>query len=99
MYGTVAHIRVKAGQGEAVIAKMEQWEQERGSKVEGNLGGYMFRLDKDPQEMIMVAVFQDKESYVANAEDTEQDKWYQELRQLLEADPEWNDGEVFGVTS
>ena len=78
---------------------MEQWEQERGSKVKGNLGGYMFLLDKDPQEMIMVAVFQDRESYEANAEDPEQDQWYQEFRQLLEADPEWNDGEVLGVAS
>ncbi len=75
MYGTVAHIRVKAGQQEALRATMEKWSRELGSKVKGNLGGYVFQLDSDPQEMIMVAVFQDKETYVANAENPEQDKW------------------------
>ena len=96
MYGTVAHIRVKAGQGEAVLATMEKWNREMSPKVEGDRGGYLFRLDSDPQEMIMIAVFKDKESYVANAEDPETDKWYQELRQNLEADPAWHDGEIIG---
>ena len=95
MYGTVAHIRVKAGQGDALLATMEKWNRERAPKVRGNVGGYIFRLDSDPQAMILVAVFQDRESYVANAEDPEQDRWYQELRQNLEADPQWNDGEAF----
>ena len=96
MYGTVAHIRVKADQGEAVIATMEKWDREMAPKVEGDRGGYLFRLDSDPQEMIMIAVFQDKESYVANAADPETDKWYQEMRQNLEADPVWHDGEIIG---
>ena len=95
MYGTVANIRVKAGHGDNLFAVMEKWENERGHEVKGNLGGYIVRLDKDPQEMILVAVFEDKDSYKANADDPEQDKWYQEIRQYLEADPEWNDGEFF----
>ncbi len=97
MYETVANIRVKAGHGDELFAVMEKWEHERGHEVKGNLGGYLFRLDRDPQEMILVAVFEDKESYEANADNPEQDKWYQEMRQHLEADPQWNDGEAFSM--
>ena len=43
--------------------------------------------------MIGVAVFQDKASYVGNADNPEQIAWYGRLRELLEADPEWEDGE------
>ena len=40
-----------------------------------------------------LAVFQDKASYSANADDPEQDGWYRRLRENLESDPEWEDGE------
>ncbi len=40
-----------------------------------------------------MAVFSDKASYAANASDPEQDVWYGKFRDLLEADPEWEDGE------
>ncbi len=59
--------------------------------------GYIFRLDRDPQDMILVAVFESKESYEANASDPEQDRWYQELRSHLESEPQWNDGEIFSA--
>ena len=35
----------------------------------------------------------------ANADDPEQDKWYQEMRQHLEADPAWHDGEIIYSSS
>lgn len=97
MYGTVANLRVKAGHEDDLVAVMKKWETQRGHKVKGNLGGYLFRLDKGSQDMILVAVFEDKATYEANADDPEQDKWYQEVRAHLDADPEWNDGEAFSV--
>ena len=51
-------------------------------------------MDTDSQDLILTVVSKDKASYVANAEDPEQNRWYQALRQHLEADPEWHDGEV-----
>ena len=44
--------------------------------------------------MILVAVFQDKASYEANADDPEQDKWFKEVMEMFEAEPDWNDGEI-----
>jgi hypothetical protein len=39
-------------------------------------------------------VFDSEANYRANASDPEQDKWYQELRAMLDADPRWMDGDV-----
>ena len=37
--------------------------------------------------MIGVAVFEDKEAYLANGNDPEQDAWFRKLRTLLQSDP------------
>ncbi len=97
MYGTVAHIRPKAGQEQALSALMEEWSRERKPKIKGAVAGYLYKPEQQPGELIMVAVFQDKASYVANAEDPEQDRWYRKMRDLLEADPTWEDGEVIST--
>ena len=40
------------------------------------------------------ASFQDRGTYDANADDPAMDAQYREYRELLEADPEWHDGEI-----
>jgi len=98
MYGTIFHMQVKRGQEGRVAQLMKDWEQERKPKVKGALTGLLLKPDNRPGILIGVAVFADKASYAANAEDPEQDRWYQKLRALLQADPEWEDGEyVVGV--
>ena len=94
MYGTMARIRVKTGHEDDLMKVNERWSTERKAKVPGVVAGYLYKLDSDSRNHIMVAVFQDKASYRANADDPEQDKWFRELRQHLESDPEWNDGEI-----
>ena len=94
MYGTVARIRPKPGQEKALLAQMEEWKRTRQPKVKGAVASYVYKPDNKPGELIMVAVFQDKKTYRANAEDPEQDKWYRKFRELLQADPVWEDGEV-----
>ena len=94
MYGTVAHMRVKAGQENTLRKWMVKWDLERAPTINGPVSSYVYRMDTDSQDLILTVVFKDKASYVANAEDPEQNRWYQALRQHLEADPEWHDGEV-----
>ena len=50
-----------------------------------------FRSDDDPQELWVVAMFKDAESYRANAESAAQHAIYLTLRACLEEDPEWHD--------
>ena len=64
-----------------------------GFGTKGAIGGYLFKPDNRAGELIGFAVFSDKDSYVANADDPDQDRWFRRLRDLLEADPTWEDGE------
>ena len=59
----------------------------------------MFQSDGDADELWMVAIFRDKESYFANADSPEQTEEFLRLRSLLSADPEWHDGEVVFSTA
>ena len=93
MYGTIFRMKVKSGQEERVTAVFKNWEQEQQPKVKGAIGGYLFKPDNKVGELIGVAVFEDKASYMANANNPEQSQRFNKLRELLEADPEWEDGE------
>ena len=95
MYGTVANIRVKAGHGDDLKRIMQEWNAERKPKVKGALNGYLFELDSDPQDWIIVALFEDKATYEANADDPEQDKWFRRLMEHLDGEPQWHDGEAY----
>ena len=94
MYGTVAHMKVKAGHGDDLRALIQEWNRDRKPKVEGAVGGYVFELDRDPQDWILIGIFEDKKTYEANASDPEQDKWFRRIMEHLEGEPQWHDGEV-----
>jgi quinol monooxygenase YgiN len=94
MYGTVATMRVKPGSEPALVALMDEWVRDRKPHIEGSVGGYVLRPDDHPDVAILVAIFKDRATYRANANDPEQDRWYKRLREHLEADPTWTDGEI-----
>lgn len=94
MYGTVAFVKAKPGTEAELRALNDEWERDFKPRVKGAMSGTIYRLDADPNSYIMTAVFADKASYEANANDPEQDKWYQRWRELLVDDPVWHDGEI-----
>ena len=96
MFGTIFRMRPKQGQQQAVINLFEEFQRERGPKVPGALAGYVLRPVNAPDQLIGIAVFQDEKTYDANADDPAQAQWYERLKALLEADPEWEDGEIPG---
>jgi quinol monooxygenase YgiN len=93
MFGTVYHMRPKAGAETAIEDLLRREEKER-IRPTGFIAGYLFHSRSRPGELIGVAVFDSEASYRKNANDPGQDRWYRRLRELLEADPEWNDGDV-----
>jgi len=94
MYGTIARIRPRAGQLGAIERLMAEWEAEMRPRTPGSHDGYLFVPDAgDGTTAHLVAVFDDEASYRASAASPEQDAWYRRLRALLEADPDWMDGE------
>lgn len=92
MYGTVARMKVKPGKVDELIKVTTETTETR--RPAGYLGEIIYRMDNNPNEVIMAVFFADKESYHANANDPAMNKEYERYRALLDADPEWNDGEV-----
>jgi antibiotic biosynthesis monooxygenase (ABM) superfamily enzyme len=91
MYGTVARMRLKPGAEQKLTQIMKSYES---LNIPGHVSSTVYRLDAGNNEYILSVVFADKDSYEKNADSPEQDKRYQEMRALLEADPQWMDGEV-----
>jgi antibiotic biosynthesis monooxygenase (ABM) superfamily enzyme len=95
MFGTIARVKVKPGQEQAFRDFGDTWWRDRAPKVKGALTGYLCKPVNGPaDEMLMIAIFDNRENYMANANDPEQDKWYQQFRSYLSVDPEWNDVEI-----
>jgi len=91
MYGTVARLRVRTGAEDRLRAVMNGMENR---SMTGFISSHVYRLDSDPQDLMLAVLFKDRESYHRNADDPAQDVEYRKLRELLERDPEWYDGEV-----
>jgi heme-degrading monooxygenase HmoA len=89
-----SYVRPKAGHEQQIQDLLDQWNRDRKPKVKGTRGGYVLRPDRDPREVVLMAVFENRDTYRANADDPEQDKWFRQLREHLEADPTWEDGEI-----
>jgi quinol monooxygenase YgiN len=91
MYGTVARMKVKPGKMDEFIKTASDTGRRRPN---GYLGEIVYKMDNNPNEVIMAVFFADKATYQANANDPAMNKEYEQYRALLDADPEWNDGEV-----
>jgi quinol monooxygenase YgiN len=92
MYGTVAKMKVKSGKIDDLIKLMSS--EVSGRNPKGYLGEIVYKMDSNPNEIMLCVFFEDKASYHANANDPEMNKEYEQYRALLDADPEWHDGEV-----
>jgi hypothetical protein len=97
MYGTVARMRVKRGQEEALKALNAQWLRERQPGTTGFVADYILKSERVPGELFVLAIFDSEVSYRKNAADPRQHTEYEQLRALLDADPEWNDGEIIAI--
>jgi hypothetical protein len=94
MYGTVARYRLKPGMKEKLLA----FEAEiREAKLPGLIAEFTFRTDEDPNVCYEAIVFESRAAYRALADSREQDVRYHKLLELLEAAPEWHDGEVINA--
>jgi quinol monooxygenase YgiN len=95
MYGTIAHFRIKPGTRDEFIKTMDSFGD---VAIPGWVADYYFQMNRDSDEFYLVAVFKDRESYMANADSTEQHERYLKFRSFLMEDPEWNDGVIVSGT-
>ena len=95
MFGTMARIKVKPGQEQALRDMQTRWWRERKPKIKGPVTGYMCKpVGGPPDELLLFVVFDTKENYFATANDPEQNTWYQEFRSYMTADPVWTDVDI-----
>jgi hypothetical protein len=94
MYGSVFKMRALPGKEQELLQTGEQWQREYGSSTPGYVGEYVYQLDSDPRAFVVAVLFESREAYLKNADNPRQGAFYQRMRALLEADPEWNDGQV-----
>ena len=90
MYGTVMRARVKKGQLDALERLFESQRGELG-RVDGFHSVEFGREDKDPERIVMIVHFRDRQSYVKNAGRPETNRNYEEMIKHLEGAPEWID--------
>jgi quinol monooxygenase YgiN len=100
MYGTIARIHPRPDRIDELITLSGRWSEAVERMPAGFRASYLFQPDQEPYDrltLFLVAIFDDRESYVANAESPEQDAEYRQLRELLEDDPDWMDGTFIGA--
>lgn len=90
MYGTIARLRVKEGREADLLSHLDQYRT--GGLAPGFVASAVYRADAGGHWLAVV--FESEEAYKANADSPEQNARYQEFRALLDADPEWHDGNV-----
>ena len=95
MYGTIARFRIKPGVKDEFIKTMDSFG---GASIAGWMADYYFQMDRDSNEFYLVAIFKDKETYLANADSPQQHERYLAFRSFLENDPEWHDGFILSAT-
>ena len=95
MYGTIARFRIKPGVKDEFIRTIDSFGN---VMISGWVADYYFQMDKDPDEFYLVAIFKDKETYLANADSAQQHEQYLKFRSFLVDDPEWNDGFILSAT-
>lgn len=91
MYGTVARMRAKPGMEQRLHDLMRRVVER---SIPGYKTTYIYRMDADSSIYMMAVVFENRETYVANANSPEQDAEYRRMLELLEEPPEWHDGEI-----
>lgn len=92
MYGTIARIRPKGGDTAALRTLLEAWNRVRRPEVPGARDSYLFVPDTAGPIAFLIAIFDDEATYRANADSAAQHAWYLQLREQLDADPDWMDG-------
>lgn len=92
MYGTIAKLSPLPGKADEILKFTSDWNETIGVTVKGKVAAYTFTPDANTAHLYILAIFEDEATYKANADDPVQDEWYQKMRALLQADPDWMDG-------
>ena len=89
MYGTIFNLNVKSGHKEKLIELMKNQTR----NPEGMLAWFLMNPDDDDEDLIGVAVFENKDAHLANATNPDQHEYFVAIMEHLNSEPTWTDGE------
>ena len=88
MYGTIFNMQVKTGHEKALLDLLEDQDP-----PDGMVAWFLMKANSNDGQMIGVAVFENKEAHIANANRPEQHESFVRMMEHLVSEPQWNDGE------
>ncbi len=92
MYGTIMRATVRKGRRDDFVRYMQEMESSFPELPSGGwLSSELAFEDKDPNRVLLIVRFKDRESYVRNAGRPETDANYRRMLEFFEAPPEWID--------
>ena len=89
MYGTIFSLNIKPGHEEKLLNEFK--EEAASDKPEGMIGWFVMNPDAKG-EWIGVAIFESKETYLANADKPTQHESFLKMMEHLQEEPKWTDG-------
>ncbi len=92
----VTTFRFKAlpGKRADAVSLFEKWAKEEQSQATGVLEYSVIASNDDADECLAYVCFDTTENYKKNSDRPAQGAWYQELRAMIQDDPEWFNGTV-----
>jgi hypothetical protein len=94
MFGTIGHARLKSGRQSQLDALNQEWQQTIRPQIPGEVLQLIGYRDGQPEELVFVALVQDKATYQQLAAMPEQDAWYRRMTEHLDSDVRWEDVEM-----
>jgi quinol monooxygenase YgiN len=89
MYGTIMRAKIKPGQQDAF--RRQAMQSGGPDSASGWISSEFAVEDKDPNRIVGIIRFKDKESYVKNANAPRTNDNYNQMLSFFEAPPEWID--------
>ena len=86
MYGTIFNLTVKKGHENEFLKLMEAEES-----PEGMIAWFVMKPD-EKKDLIGIAIFENKEAHLANANSSKQNESFLKMMNHLESEPTWSDG-------
>jgi antibiotic biosynthesis monooxygenase (ABM) superfamily enzyme len=90
MFGTMFKAKLKPGKAEA-MKQLGEEEMATRDTIPGLKAAYVL---SEGDEMWGLVIFENEETYRANSESAEQDRWFRRRLELMEGPPEWHDGPI-----
>jgi hypothetical protein len=94
MFGTIGHAHLKPGSRSQLDALMDEWQQTIRPKIPGAFVTMMGNAEGRPEELVFVALAQDKATYQNLATMPEQDAWYRRMAEHVDGEVQWEDVEM-----